>query len=75
MNLYELYAKLDEAEMLLYKVKNTEGELGKEYLSIAKDIIWGLKYKAEKEIEKEKANGSEDRETTALATEGTETAE
>ena len=75
MNLFELYAKLDEAEMLLYKAKNNESELSREYLQIAKDLIWQIKYKVEKEVKKEETNGSEDRETTALATEGTETVE
>jgi len=74
MNLFELYAKLDEAEMLLYKAKNNEGELGKEYLQIAKDLIWQIKYKVEKEME-EKKNESEGGETVEEEQTGTETVE
>ena len=72
MNLFELYAKLDEAETLLYRAKNNEGELGKEYLQMAKDLIWSLKYKAEKELEGKK---NEDRETVEEDPSGTEDVE
>jgi len=59
MNLTEAYAKLDEADILLYRAKNNEGELGKEYLQMAKDLIWSLKYKVEKEMEEKKNEGGE----------------
>lgn len=74
MNLTEAYAKLDEADILLYRAKNNEGELGKEYLQMAKDLIWSLKYKVEKEME-EKKNESEGGETVTEETTGTEDVE
>lgn len=72
MNLYELYARLDEAEMLIYKAKNNEGELGKEYLQMAKELVWQIKYKVEKEMEAKK---NEDREAVAEEPSGSETVE
>ena len=72
MNLYEMYVKLDEAEMLIYKAKNNEGELGKEYLQIAKELVWQIKYKVEKEMEAKK---NEDRETVTEEPSGSETVE
>ena len=72
MKLTKIYATLDEAEMLIYKAKNNEGELGKEYLQMAKDILWSLKYKVEKEMEEEK---DEDREAVEEEPSGTETVE
>lgn len=72
MNIFELYAKLDEAETLLYRAKNNEGELGKEYLQMAKDLIWSLRYKVEKEMEEKK---DEDREAVEEEPSGTETVE
>lgn len=72
MNIFELYAKLDEAEMLIYKSKNNESELGKEYLQMAKDLIWQIKYKVEKEMEAKK---NEDREAVEEEPSGTETVE
>lgn len=74
MKLTKIYATLDEAEMLVYKAKNNEGELGKEYLQMAKDMLWSLKYKVEKEME-EKKNESEGGETVTEETTGTETVE
>ena len=74
MNLTEAYAKLDEADILLYRAKNNEGELGKEYLQMAKDLIWSLKYKVEKEME-EKKNESEGGEAVEEEQTGTETVE
>lgn len=72
MNLYELYARLDEAEMLIYKAKNNEGELGKEYLQMAKELVWQIKYKVEKEMEAKK---NEDREAVTEEPSGSETVE
>jgi hypothetical protein len=72
MKLTKIYATLDEAEMLIYKAKNNEGELGKEYLQMAKDMLWSLKYKVEKEMEEEK---DEDREAVEEEPSGTETVE
>lgn len=70
MNLTELYVKLDEADILLYKAKNNEGELGKEYLQMAKEIIWSLKFKVEREME-EKKNESKGGETVQEEPSGT----
>lgn len=72
MNLYELYARLEEAEMLIYKAKNNEGELGKEYLQMAKELVWQIKYKVEKEMEAKK---NEDREAVTEEPSGSETVE
>lgn len=72
MNLYELYARLDEAEMLIYKAKNNDGELGKEYLQMAKELVWQIKYKVEKEMEAKK---NEDREAVTEEPSGSETVE
>ena len=72
MNLFELYAKLEEAEMLLYKAKNNEGELANEYFRMAKDMIWSLKFKVEKEMEAKK---NEDREAVEEEQTGSETVE
>ena len=72
MNLYELYARLDEAEMLIYKAKNNEGELGREYLQMAKELVWQIKYKVEKEMEAKK---NEDREAVTEEPSGSETVE
>ena len=74
MNLTEAYAKLDEADILLYRAKNNEGELGKEYMQMAKDLIWQIKYKVEKEME-EKKNESEGGETVEEEQTGTEDVE
>lgn len=72
MNLYELYARLEEAEMLIYKAKNNDGELGREYLQMAKELVWQIKYKVEREMEAKK---NEDREAVTEEPSGSETVE